>query len=357
MRIGDKDYRVKPGLTIFLAISIVSALAIFYLAGDKGSWRSLRHIRPEYAALAALLMVAQWCFNAIRFKILVNSLGSNVSFVTSLKAFMTNVFAAAITPSQTGGGAMQVYVLNRAGVPIARGFTGCLMGALLTVFCLLTLTVAILLFRPGLRAEFGQRLAGVLVAVVAVLGLLIVMFLVSVLKTALMKRMIGWVLLVLTGFLKTEKRLALTKRVLGGVDHYRECLAVFVGHKRRRLLLGLVFTAMAIATNALIAPALLAGLNIEFDFLNVYVAQFILLFIAYFGPTPGASGIAEFSNYWVLSSLNVQSDVLGIYTVLWRFFTSFIGVGVGGLIVLSLITRRKAAGEQTGHVAASTDNR
>jgi uncharacterized protein (TIRG00374 family) len=346
MRIGEKDYRVKPGLSVFLALSVLSALAIFYLGGDRGSWSKLWHIRPQYAVLALALMIGQWCFNAIRFKILVNSLDNNISFWTSLRAFMANVFAAAITPSQTGGGAMQIFVLNRAGVPIARGFTGCLMGALLTVFCLLTSTVLILITRPGLRAEFGQRLSGVLVAVVIVFSILVIFFLVSVFKIKLVKQLIGRVLLALTRFLKTEKRLALTKRVLGGVDHYRECLSVFVGRKRRRLLLGFLFTALAIATNALIAPALLAGLNVEFDFLNIYLAQFILLFIAYFGPTPGASGIAEFSNYWVLSSLNIQPEVLGIYTVLWRLFTIFIGVGVGGLVVLSLITGRKPAKQQ-----------
>jgi uncharacterized membrane protein YbhN (UPF0104 family) len=67
--------------------------------------------------------------------------------------------------------------------------------------------------------------------------------------------------------------------------------------------------------------------------------------VAYFGPTPGASGIAEFSSYWMLTTLSVQPNMLGVYTVLWRFFTIFIGVAVGGLVVLSLIRRRRAVPE------------
>ena len=131
MRIGGRDYRVKTGLTAFLAISVVSVLAIFFLGTDAGQLARVRLIRPRYAALAAVFMVAQWCFNAIRFRILVNSLGHNVSFAVSLRAFMANLFMAAVTPSQTGGGAVQIYMLNRAGVPIARGFAGCLMGGVL----------------------------------------------------------------------------------------------------------------------------------------------------------------------------------------------------------------------------------
>ena len=70
----------------------------------------------------------------------------------------------------------------------------------------------------------------------------------------------------------------------------------------------------------------------------------MLLFIAYFGPTPGASGIAEFTNYWMLTSLRVDPGVLGIYTVMWRFFTSYAGVAVGGLVTLTCIPRAQGRG-------------
>lgn len=348
MRVGNRDYRVKSGLTIFLAISVVSALAILFLAADPDTWTNLTRIRPKYAALAFALMAAQWSFNAIRFKILVNSLDNSVSFSTSLRAFMTNVFAAAITPSQTGGGAMQIYVLNRAGVPVVRGFAGCLMGAMLSVFCLVTSTLAILFLKPGFRIELGQNLASVLIAASVACLIFAGLFVLSIFKIDLVKRWIGRGLLVLTLALKADKRLALTKRVLTGLDQYRECLSVFVKTKKHRLLLALVFTLAGIATNALIGLVLLAGLNVEYDVTNVYLAQFVLFFIAYFGPTPGASGIAEFSNFWVLSSLDIQPTMLGIYTVMWRFYTSFIGVAVGGLIVLTLITRRKRRSHISG---------
>jgi len=94
-------------------------------APGRGSRRPARRFLRRLAtglALACALMVGQWCLNAARFKILVNSLDNRVGFVTSLKAFMANVFISAITPSQTGGGPVQIYILSRAGVPVARGF-------------------------------------------------------------------------------------------------------------------------------------------------------------------------------------------------------------------------------------------
>lgn len=345
MQIGGGRHKIGSGLTLFLAISVTSAIVVIFLTADESTWTSLAGMRRGHIALAGALMVAQWCLNAVRFRILVNSLGNEVSFATSFKAFMANIFMGAVTPSQTGGGPAQIYILHRDGVPVARAFAGCLMGAVLTVICLVASALTVLVSNPGLRADFGARMTGILIAAVLVFCLLVVTFVLSIVRTGLMKRVIGRTLLAIMGVLRIGKRTAITERVLDGIDQYRESMAVFARTRKRRILLALFFTMAAIATNALIAPALLAGLDVEFDFRTLYPAQFILFFIAYFGPTPGASGIAEFSNLWLLTTLSIQPNMLGIYTVLWRFFTVFIGVAVGGLVIMSVIAR--SAGGRT----------
>jgi uncharacterized protein (TIRG00374 family) len=342
MRVGDKDYKVKPGLTIFLVISVASAIVIIYLATDPGTWTHLRELRPQYGILAALLMLVHWCSNAIRFRILVNSLDNNVSFMDSFRAFMANVFMAAVTPSQTAGGPMQIYMLKRAGVPIAKGFAGCLMGGVLSVFCLMTSTLVVMFARPGIKSEFGAHLGGIWTSVVVVFLSVVVLFLMSIFRVGWIKQIIGRGLLLLTLVVKTERRIAFTKRVLGGVDQYRESLATFARAKKSKVAIALLFTLVGLGANSLISLVLLSGLNVQYRALDVFLVQFILFFITYFVPTPGASGIAEFSSYWMLSSLHIQLNILGVYTVMWRFFTSFIGVTVGGLVILSVVSRRKS---------------
>jgi len=341
MRVGKRDYRVGTGLSIFLAISVLSAIAIFFLTADTGTWRDFRRIDPAYAALAALLMVTQWCLNALRFKILLNSLDNNVSFATSFKAFMSNVFMSAITPSQTGGGPMQIYVLSRSGVSIAKAFAGCLMGAVLTVVGLLSTTLAILILAPGFTEELGRHLTGVLLAASIVCSILVAFFLLSLFRIDLVKHLAGRSLLALLRFLRAEKRISFTKRVLGGIDQYRVSIAMFGRARKRRVVLAFLVTLACLATNSLIAPVLIHGLGVDQNLPATYLAQPILFFIAYFGPTPGASGIAEFSNYWMLTSLDIDPGMMGVYTVLWRAFTIFIGVAVGGLIILTIIPRSR----------------
>ncbi len=340
MRVGGRTFRVGPGLAVFLALSVASALVIIFLTADPGTWTGLARMRPEFIALACGLMVTQWCLNGLRFKILVDALGDGVSIVTSLKAFMTNIFLGAVTPSQTGGGPMQIYVLSRAGVPVSKAFAACLTGAVLTVVCLVSSALAVLVSSPGLRSDFGPRMTGVLLAAVVVFGVLVVVFVLSLTRTPALKRVAGRALLAAMRGLGIEKRIGFTKRFLGGIDRYRASMAMFAGSKKSSVLGALLVTAVAIGVNALIAPVLLSGLDIDYDLSTIYPAQFILFFIAYFGPTPSAGGIAEFSNYWILTTLGIRPNMLGVYTLLWRFFTIFAGVTVGGFIVLSLIPRR-----------------
>jgi uncharacterized protein (TIRG00374 family) len=212
------------------------------------------------------------------------------------------------------------------------------MGAVLSVFSLLASTLVILFLRPSLRAELGRHLAGVIIAASIVFSVLVLLFLLSIFQIGLVKQMIGRSLLMIMRVFKIERRAAITKRVLGGIDQYRDSMSLFAAARKRRVLLALLFTLACVGTNSMIAPVLLAGLGVEQNVLNVYLAQPILFFIAYFGPTPGASGIAEFSNYWMLSSLDIPPNMLATYTLLWRFFTSFIGVAIGGLAVLTLVT-------------------
>jgi uncharacterized protein (TIRG00374 family) len=244
-----------------------------------------------------------------------------------------------VTPSQTGGGPIQIYILNRAGVPIPKGFAGCLMGAVLTVVCLFGSTVVIVAGHAGLRAEFGSHLVGVITTIVIVFAALAALFLLSIFRLDVVKRLTGWMLLAVTRMLRIEGRIGLTKRVLGGFDEYRNSLSLLAGKRRGQIVAALALTFAAVATNGLIAVALLKSLNVGFDASKVYLAQFILFFIAYFSPTPGASGIAEFSNYWMLTSLSVTASALGVYTVMWRFFTSYAGVAVGGVATVAVLAR------------------
>ncbi|HVP56984.1 MAG TPA: flippase-like domain-containing protein [bacterium] len=345
MQIGGRTYNVKLGLTIFLCISVASAVVIIYRGMDERTWTALRHMRPQFVLFAAALMVGQWLLNALRFQILVNSFERRVSFMTSFKAFMANVFLAAMTPSQTGGGPLQIYILNRAGLPVARAFAGCLVGAVLTVICLIVSNLVVLGLSADFRLGMGPHVGTVFTVALAVFLALAGLFLVSLARIAWLKRAAGWLVAAFSRLGRARPRYSVVKRLFRGLDQYRESMLAFAGSKKRRVVAAGIITMLAMSTNALIAPVLVAGLSAGGNALKIFLLQFVILFIAYFSPTPGASGIAEFSSYWLMASVSVQGNLLGVYTVMWRFYTSFLGVGVGATVVLSMLGRWRHAEE------------
>jgi uncharacterized membrane protein YbhN (UPF0104 family) len=56
--------------------------------------------------------------------------------------------------------------------------------------------------------------------------------------------------------------------------------------------------------------------------------------------------VAEFSSYWMMASVTGGQNMMQIYTLVWRFFTNFIGVGLGGLIVLTLFRKERRENQQ-----------
>jgi hypothetical protein len=254
---------------------------------------------------------------------------------------MGNLFMSAMTPSQSGGGPLQIYILTKTGIPVAEAFTGCLMGAVLTVICLVISNLAVFLFKSSFGIHFGHHMGVVFVVAFIIFLFMALLFMLSIFKIKLIKRIFGKITLFLFHFFKIKKRFTMTKKVLRGLEQYSRCMLTFAGAKRYRVFIAGLITILCLCINALMAPVLLAGMNIHQDVAKVFLIQFIIFFIAYFSPTPGGSGLAEFSNYWVMASVNVEQNMLGVYTLIWRFFTSFMGVGIGGLIVLFLISKRK----------------
>jgi len=336
MRLGGKEYRIRTGLTIFLAISTISAMVLFYLGVDRGTWASLKRIRLEYGLLAGVSMVIYWCLNGLRFQILVKGLGENVSFWNSFRAFVANLFLGAVTPFQTGGGPLQIYILSRAGVPLAKAFSACLVGAMLTILSLVSSTLLILLFKRDLGLKFGQLMSAIFSLVSFLFLFALVLFILSIFKMKTIKQIIGKCL----NFL-TRGRPLITERVMRGLDQYSECMSIYARARKRAVVMAGLLTMASIAMLSLAAPMILAGLNVQQAASQVFLIQFILNFIVYFSPTPGGSGIAEFSSYWMMTSATAGHNMLEIYTLIWRFFTNFIGVGLGGLITLTLFRKEK----------------
>ncbi|MEE8573116.1 MAG: lysylphosphatidylglycerol synthase domain-containing protein, partial [Gemmatimonadota bacterium] len=71
--------------------------------------------------------------------------------------------------------------------------------------------------------------------------------------------------------------------------------------------------------------------GIEAPFVDVLMLQTLLIFLLYFAPTPGGSGLAEVLSGAVMS-IYVPRELTPSYILLWRIFYAYLTVGAGAFI-------------------------
>jgi uncharacterized protein (TIRG00374 family) len=99
-----------------------------------------------------------------------------------------------------------------------------------------------------------------------------------------------------------------------------------------------IITIILYFNKCLVAYIIFLGLQVRPNFWQVVMLQMVIIFFLYFTPTPGASFVAETSTA-ALMSLIAPQHVLLLFTVLWRFFTTYFGVILGSVVVAKAIGR------------------
>ena len=130
-----------------------------------------------------------------------------------------------------------------------------------------------------------------------------------------------------------EKQKRISEKFEDQVVQLRFYLQHFLHREKLILLVSFLLTIAIYFNKYLIAYVILKGLGLEVSFMQVMYLQIIQFFILYFSPTPGASGIAEISSVSLMSTI-IPTGYLPIFAVLWRFFTTYVGVTCGGWLTI-----------------------
>jgi uncharacterized protein (TIRG00374 family) len=339
---GLEGRRLLRGFRTFAVITVVAFVLLGALTTDETTWRSLARLRPEALLFVLGLVFVSWFTTAVKIRILVSGIGSRIGVWKCLRAHLANMFLSAVTPFQTGGGPAQIYVLWHYGLTISRATAASLIGALITILTLFLSGVVVLVLKPGLVENVAVRL--ITGFVIAVFGLVFFLFWVAFFKPA-------WAAAVVRGGASLAARIpgVPADRVWRLHDRFSRELTDLIGYLRSymveargSLVRALPLGILSIIANCLIAYAVLYGMGIRRDPVEVFLAQILIYFIVYFSPSPGGSGVAEAGGASIMAAL-VPTHQLAVYVVLWRFFSYLLGVGLGALAILGLLKRRAGA--------------
>lgn len=312
----------------------------------------LGDLRWGYFVLLLLALPVESVTSSARIWLICRVLHPGVSFWTCVQSELANIGISILTPSQSGGGAGQVYMLTRSGVSVGTGLTATLISFMGTMVGLLLMGLYSLLI-SGVGASGFVFLAPVwtLTAIAAALLLgatwpdLCRIALAALSRTAsrLLRRsgavMDWWPAGAPRSAPAVDRMDATTARLVDLLYTYREDVRRFLRHGKACSVAVCLLSVSFLLARALMPYLCARFLGVEGGSLRQIVeAQMALIFLVFFAPTPGGAGIAEGA------SLSIMADIvpLGIaphYNLLWRVSTTYLAALAGFLCLGRALAR------------------
>lgn len=137
-------------------------------------------------------------------------------------------------------------------------------------------------------------------------------------------------------------------RVFAEVGDFKTALRDYFRGRKGRLALAFLATLFTMGFYFLLAPVLLRGLGItDVPLTKAMALGMAIAYLLPFVPTPGASGFAEVVSSALFLTV-CPKRLLGVYVLLWRFLTFYIGVMLGATVILRMLRRGvRSNGAQT----------
>jgi len=336
--------RILRGIIISLIIGITAFLVITFVTTNQNTWTNLSYINKKYLFFAFVLMVFAAVIDALRIRMTVEVVNEKITFPEALKVYYISNFAGGITPFFSGTLPTQIYLFNK---DIKNNMT---LGKATMVATIMPLikTLVFTIFTPIIFFTFKRTITDytILSAILINGAILISLFFLFlfILTAKYPEKMLEIIFKIqhlpcILKFSKKEQILRLLDRITLEIEEFHKSFSL-LRENWFKLLLSILYTIIFWGAFFLIAPLLLWGFNLSFNFSNVLVMQVIFYFILPFMPTPGGSGTAEVG-FASLFSFFVPLNLLSLFVGAWRFIIFYFNLCIGAMVLLVKIKRVK----------------
>jgi len=353
-QIGFENRLKQPGIVKLLCgglFFVVLTIGIFWyqFAGIPGGNRPeiWNQLHWGYLFWLLLFLPIDTVAAGLRIWVICRDLQPGVSFWTCLKAEWANLGLAMLTPSQTGGGFGQIYVLNRGGLNMGTALSVSLISFLGSMVVLLFIGIHSLLI-AGVE-HLNVFFQGALLVFSLVFGAVVV----AVCWPGSLRLAAGGISSAIGKICNRGRssdniipaQYSRIKRLLNLVHHYSEKLTRlcymhqvsirrFFSLKKSSFLWVCLLSLVFLLSRSIMAFLSMRFLGIQASsLLNVIERQLSLIFLTYFAPTPGSSGLVEAASMLMMEGA-MPAGFVPYYHLLWRGSTLYLPA-IAGLVFLS----------------------
>lgn len=329
---------LRKGLIIFIILAFGMNAFIIFRSVDQDTIRSLLAANKLKLLLALLVVFAAWLCDAGRFCALARAAHEHVSLSLGVVLTWLNYFGSAVTPMQSGGGPFQVYALYKKGIPVGKGIAITLIRTMLTIL-ILTLAVPVaLLLDPEILAG-SPFLKGIVSYVFVVILATWAFVAFTILKPESIRSLIRMVIMWLRRFniMKSNRTVIKIFQWLDKeIDNYIMNFRIAFHSGKTWLCIGVVLSVLHLLALFTVLPVLMSAVGLPFRYAQTIAVQAVFMFILYFVPTPGASGVAEGGGA-LLYSVLMPENMAGIMSIICRFFTDYLSIFMGVVVVIRML--------------------
>ena len=351
---GGGHFILIVGGLVFLVLTLGVFWYQFYQIEDGVGPPKWNQLQWNYLFLILLCLPFDSLACGLRIWVVCRVLNSNVGFWTCLKAEWANVGVSMLTPSQSGGGFGQVYILGRGGASIGTALTISLISFLGSVVGLLCIGLYSLLDFGSCHT--GPLLHGAVCAFTLISALIVLAAIWPGLFRAVVARIsIGfWQLCGKDHQLQDwwppgnsrsgrpqDRMGSLAVWLVNLVYTFRNDACRFLHLGKASFLWVCVLSLTFMFSRSLMAFLCLRFLGINTSTLgHVIEVQMTLILLMYFAPTPGGSGLTESASLSMMAGI-VPVGFIPYYNLLWRSVTLYLHA-IAGLLCLLLTIMQDA---------------
>jgi uncharacterized protein (TIRG00374 family) len=269
--------RLLRGTAGAILLSAFAAFIVLQVTTRGEDWRSLFQVDLSQLAFAGGLVGLSWILDAVRIQVLAAALGGRLGFLTALKITLVGAFAACVTPFDTGGEPLQVYLLHKQGFEPGESTAiitlKSLISALARLFLVLLIPTWYLIRRRAWALPKGLETAlfiGLLVYVfffgLAVFFAAYPEYIRVIMDRALNNRFMG-------KFISKSTADTVMEHVEKGVCDFRAALSMFLRERRSVLILISLLSLVSWAIAFFIPVLILQGLSMITLMYSGYAAK------------------------------------------------------------------------------------
>ena len=282
----------------------------------------LDELHWSWLLLIVLCLPIETLTSGLRIWVIGRVLHTGLDLWTCIKAEWANAAISALTPSQSGGGPGQIYILSRAGARVSTALSISLLSFAGTMASLVLMGLYSLVVLRLDRA--GPLFAAAVWTPIAIATAM-----------ALGASCPGAIRLAITSGSRAVRRLRgrgserLTARLVEIVDTYRNDVVGFLRRGKATFAVVCLLSLTFLLARAFLPYLCLRFLGIDaWSARHVVEAQMALIFLVFFAPTPGGAGLAEGASLAIMAEV-VPVGFAPYYNLLWRFSTMYLAASAG----------------------------